>query len=65
MKTHQGQKCQAHGEAKMDEAPDTQLRLVTKPRPTLRDQMVTASKLFAVAGVLLLALWLVDQMVGS
>ncbi len=65
MKTHQEQKSEAPWPKEMDEALDAQGRVVRKPRPTLRDQIVTAYKLFTIAGVLLLALWLVDQMVGS
>ena len=65
MKTDQEQKCQAPWPSEMDEALEMQRRPVTKPRPSLRDQMVTASKLFAIAGVFLLALWLVDQMLGG
>ena len=33
--------------------------------PTLRTQLATGVKLFTIAGVLLLALWLVDRIVTS
>ena len=35
------------------------------PRPTLRDQLITAGKLVTMSGALFLALWFVDQMVSN
>lgn len=37
----------------------------SSPPPTLRRQLVTAVRLFTIAGVLLLALWFVDRIVSS
>ncbi len=35
------------------------------PRPKLRDQLVTAARLFAIAAALFFALWFADRMVSS
>ena len=35
------------------------------PRPKLRDQLITAARLFVIAAALFFALWLVDGMVSS
>jgi hypothetical protein len=40
-------------------------QIESHPRPTLRDQLITAGKLVTIAGVLFLALWAVDQIVSS
>lgn len=35
------------------------------PRPKLRDQLITAARLFVLAAALFFALWLVDGMVSG
>jgi hypothetical protein len=40
-------------------------QIESHPPPTLRSQLITAVRLFIIAGVLFLALWFVDRMVIS
>jgi hypothetical protein len=40
-------------------------QIESHPRPTLRDQLITAGKLVTISGALFLALWFVDQMMSS
>jgi hypothetical protein len=49
----------AHG------GPSTPNQIESHPRPTLREQLITAGKLVTMSGALFLALWFVDQMVSN
>jgi hypothetical protein len=49
----------------VDVGPGRPDKIEALPRPTLRDQLLTAAKLFTIAGVLSLALWFVDGMLSS
>ena len=56
---------QAPRPANFDAALDERDRMRARPRPSLRSQMITALKLFTAAGMIALALWLIDQIVRS
>ena len=48
-----------------DGGPGRPNQIESHPPPTLRSKLITGVSLFATAGALFLALWVVDQMVSN